>query len=155
MKIRLAQQTATLNPHVQRIVVSREGRSNGTFWLRIFAVFGAVALILGACFGIGWSNWLSVKDTPAYQPRPIPQSERWQNSQWDGSVPIVKEYFLRTAHDPDAMEFVEWSKVYDSPKGHHEVQVSVRGKNMAGAKILKRYIVKYNQQSVLSVDPRE
>lgn len=142
-----------LNQQAKRIVVSRPARSNTEFWRRVIGGLACVALILAVGIGVGWSNWLEIKDRPA-QPA-AKRIERWQNSPLDGSVPIVKEYLRRTAHDPDAMEFEQWSPVYNSPQGHHEVRVEVRGKNMAGAKILKRYTVKYNEQSVLSVDPPE
>lgn len=160
MKIRVRRhKSRALNPQIQRIVVSRSTSSNTQFWRRVLAGFAFTVFVIGGAVCVGWSNWLALKDIPNLPPSrshaQIEPVQRWQNSPWDGSVPIVKEYFLRTAHDPDAMEFVEWSPVYNSPQGQHSVRVAVRGKNMVGAKILKQYIVAYNDKVVLSTTPFE
>jgi hypothetical protein len=152
MKIHLRKRASTsLNPQVRRLVVSSPARANGTFWRRNLLCLAGVIFVLAASVGLGWSRWLAVKDIPPLPPaRPI---ERWQNSPWDGSVPIVKDHFLRYAHDPVAMEFVEWSPVYTSPNGSHEVRVVVRSKNPFGATIRKQFFVKYTDSAVSSTTP--
>ncbi len=122
--------------------------------LRLFRVFGLILLILAGCFAVGWMNWIKLQDEPVREkPAADPLPQPWENSRWDGAVPIVRDYIMRNANDPSSIEFVEWSKVYDSPAGHHEVRVRMRGKNAYGAKVLTEAIVKFSNMEVLKITP--
>ena len=152
MKIRLRKRPSTsLNPQVRRLVVSSSARANGTFWRRNLLCLAGVIFVLTASIGLGWSRWLAVKDIP-----PLPPAKTfapWENSPWDGSVPLVKAHILRFVNDPNAIILSDWSLIATSPGGIHECCVTARGKNVFNATISKRLLVTFSDHAVLSITP--
>jgi hypothetical protein len=150
IRIRHAATAAQFNPQVRRIQVTRQSHGGGKFLLNAAGVVAVVLFILALCFGWGWSRWLSVKNMPQ---APAPKyAAAWENSPWDGSVPLVKKHMLRCVDDPDSLRFESWSRVesWDKENGTYRVFVDARGKNAFGAYILTRWVVVFDTSNVRS-----
>lgn len=66
--------------------------------------------------------------------------EKPKNSEWDGSVLVVKEFLQNNLNDYSSSEFVEWStvtKTYVGKEPYWAVRLKLRAKNAFGAMILR------------------
>ena len=55
-----------------------------------------------------------------------------EQSEWDGSVKIVKDWLKQNANDADSIKYVDWSEIF-TVGGNWGVRVKFRGKNSFGA----------------------
>ena len=59
-----------------------------------------------------------------------------EQSEWDGSIDIVKKWIKENANDPDSIKYESWSKVSPLNNNSWFVAVKFRGKNAFGAYVL-------------------
>ncbi|MDH4201533.1 MAG: hypothetical protein OEV87_01395 [Phycisphaerae bacterium] len=103
----------------------------------------------------GWSAWMPKKFTIS-QKQINAQIEakfgkRPEQSSWDGSVRIVKDYIRSVAKDPDSLQFDKWSDVYYNENDGYIVYCVYRGKNSFGGYTVSAnwFVIQYSQVVVI------
>jgi hypothetical protein len=69
-----------------------------------------------------------------------------ENSEWDGSVRQVKNWFKNNLKDPKSTEYIEWSPVHKTEDGGFMVRVKYRSKNSFGGYVVANQVFFMNSQ---------
>lgn len=83
-----------------------------------------------------------------------PSELRLQNSSWDSSVSVVKDYLKGNLKDPDSYEGIEWSEVQKLESGQYMVRHKYRAKNSYGGYVVENQVFFYDETGeIFNVTP--